>query len=482
MNSFVNALKKSNSPAYTFNDALTLPTSGMSIVDLFFLCGASRGKDITKVFDLAYKENKELALRTALYTRDIRQGVGERKVFRDMLLYVEKNDPEALPSILPRVPDLGRWDDLLIFEGAGKDLSFEMIRMALFEDEFIKIRPLVAKWMPRKGKKAVELREYFGMSPRQYRKYLVNNTNVVETKMCSKEWGNIVYDHVPSVASARYRKAFFKHDSERYAKYVEELTKPETAEKPRKVNAAAIYPHDVIHQLVSHKNVSKVEKDHAEAQWKAMPDFIGEGSFIPMIDVSESMTQWNYYVMNSKSSINATPMDIALALGIYVSERNKSAFKNVAVAFTDSTNIVNLNGTILDKIGQLRKRVGYSTNISGAISTVLTHAINHKVPAEEMPKALLIISDMEFDSVGSTKTNYEVFQKKYKEAGYEMPKIVFWNLNGRTGNSPVTFDNNGVALVSGFSPSVMKNVLANKNSTPLDTVLETIMNDRYKLV
>jgi len=206
MNSFVNAAKSQK--ARTANGMKALKSTASNCVDLFFKIGASRGKNIIPQFTAAYVEDMHVAMRIAQWARDVRGGAGERQLFRDILMYLDKNDPDAAVALIRKVPELGRWDDLLLpfTSNVVKDFAYSMIRDALNNGN-----GLCAKWMPRKGEQAAELRSYLGWTPKYYRKRLVELTNVVETAMCANKWDNINFNHVPSVASARYKKAFARH-------------------------------------------------------------------------------------------------------------------------------------------------------------------------------------------------------------------------------------------------------------------------------
>lgn len=477
MNAFVNAVSPfgTESDSKTFNNAATLPSSGKSVVDLFFIIGSSRGKDITNAFVAALKENEDLTLRTLLWVRDVRQGAGERSTFRSLMQYLEKNEFEMFSRLLHKIPELGRFDDLLIAQTEeGKKIAFSIYAKALEEGN-----GLAGKWAPRKGKVAAELREFLGLTPKKYRKTLVALTKVVENQMCAKEWTDINYNHVPSIAAARYRKAFYKHDQERYASYVESLSKKETGVK---VNAGAIYPHDVIHSLMRRTYSNEMEKKAAVAQWESLPNYITTNeSFLPMVDVSGSMTSWSYYV-SSKNKMNVTPLEVAVSLGLYTSERNKSAFKDTFLTFSSQPKLQKLSGNISDKINQLhRSEWQMSTNLEAAFQLILNHAIKHNVPQEDMPSMLMILSDMEFDACARNPSvrAFKDLENQYANAGYEMPKVVFWNLNGRVGNVPVSHREDGTALVSGFSPSIMTSLLSGGSFDPLSIVQKTICKDRY---
>jgi hypothetical protein len=473
MSTFANAVR--NQTARTANGMKALKSTASPLVDLYSSIGAMRGKDVIPSFVAAYVENKELAVRIALWARDARGGAGERKVFRDIFNYLCENDIELARRVAFRIPDLGRWDDLLAAKGEVRALAFELIRAGL---QYPETAGLVAKWMPRKGDAAVELRKFLEMTPKQYRKTLVNLTNVVEQKMCAKQWDEIDYNKVPSLAASRYKKAFNRH-SPNFKAYVEKLVK---GDKSVKVNAGAVYPYDVLKGLANtylyHNSYDNTELGHIQAQWDALPNFVGDAKILPLVDVSGSMTTpaGGY---NSKSGV--TCLDVSVSLGLYLADKNKGPFKDTFLTFSGSPELLNLQGNILQKVSQMVKsKWAMDTNLHKALDKILTVAKEGNVPQEEMPEMLLVLSDMQFNQcVRNDDSAYEMISRKYAEAGYTMPKVVFWNLNASYGNQPVKFDTSGVALVSGFSPAIVKNLTRVENFSPEAIMLDTIMNERY---
>jgi hypothetical protein len=472
MSTFVNAVK--NQEARTENGMKALKSTANPLVDLYFNIGASRGKDIIPYFVAAYVTNKELATRIALWARDARGGSGERKIFRDIFQYLCDNDPALAARIVHKVPELGRWDDLLTAKGDVRKEAFEFIREGLTNQN---TAGLVAKWMPRKGEVAAELRSFLGMTPKQYRKTLVNLTNVVESKMCAKQWEEIDYNKVPSLAASRYKKAFNKH-SVKFAEYVQKLVK---GDADVKVNAGAVYPYDVLKGLCSYRwsnDYDATELGHLQAQWDALPNFVGDARILPLVDVSGSMTTpaGGY---NSKSG--TTCIDVAVSLGLYLADKNTGAFKDTFLTFSDSPQLLHLNGNIVQKVQQMvQSKWAMTTNLHAALDKILTVAKAGNVPQEEMPDMLLILSDMQFNQCTRFDDSaFEMIGRKYGDAGYDMPKIVFWNLNAAYGNQPVKYDTSGVALVSGFSPALVKGLSNVENFSPESIMLDTIMNERY---
>jgi len=480
MNTFVNAVV--NQEARTANGMKARQSSANAVVDLFYNIGASRGKDVTPAFVAAFVENRELALRVAAWARDVRGGSGEREIFRSILRYLEKTDVEAAKALMTKVPELGRWDDIFVFESdVMKSAAYTMLGDALRARN-----GLAAKWTPRKGKIAAEIRQFFGMSPKFYRKSLVEMTKVVETQMCAKDWDNINFSHVPSVAAARYKKAF-NRNTPAYAAYVAELVKPETERSVDvKVNASAVYPYDVLKGRINSYGVSfdKTELNLIQAQWDALPDYMGTGAdILPLVDVSGSMT-CKAGGSNSKSGL--TCLDVAVSLGLYLADKNVGKFKDTFLTFSSKPQLMHLKGNINQKIDQMVKSDWQmSTDLHAALDKVLMTAVKGKVAAHEMPAMLLILSDMQFNAcVTHDDKAIDMIARKYREAGYEMPKVVFWNLNASYGNTPVKFDKSGTALVSGFSPAIVKPLLSGDldGFTPESVMLKTIMDDRYKVL
>lgn len=446
-------------PARTDNGMLARSTTANACVDLFFKIGAARNMDIRPDFVAALVEDEDRAARILQWARDVRGGAGERKTFRTLIEYLANNKTALARRILHKIPIIGRWDDVLELLGTPleKD-AVSFIFEALSNGD-----GLCAKWMPRQGYVAAQLRKHGDMSPKQWRKLLVGLTDVVETKMCRKQWNDINFEHVPSLAHARYKKAFTRN-SETYKAYVAKL-----ASKEVKINAAAVFPHDVIKGV--HSSTSEVTK----AQWEALPNYLGDQKILAMVDVSGSMDC-------PAGNSNTSCMDVAVALGLYTADKLSGDFKDCFLTFTGNPKLLRLKGSIIDKLQQMRRAEwGLNTNLHSAFDLILNTGTSNNVADADMPDTLLILSDMQFDECARfDDTAFKMIQRKYEAAGYSMPNIVFWNLNARQ-NVPVSFNTAGVALVSGFSPAVLKAVLANKISTPVEVMDSAIMVERYAI-
>jgi len=470
MNSFVNAVAsnaaKSKKDALTANGAVTRSTSGQVHLDLFAMVGAARSDQagLAKVFSVAYAADKEMALRIMLWARDVRGGAGERESFRLIMRQLASSDPAVLDKLVPYVAEFGRWDDVISSVAIGSN-AFKIVAKNIVT-AINSGNALAAKWMPRKGDVAVALRKEWGMAPKQYRKFLVLNTNVVETKMCAKDWSSIEFDKLPSIASMRYQSAFAKR-----APALFELFKAKLVTGEVKVNASTLFPHDIVANIRSGNGDSFVLGE----QWKALPDYLGERSdkVLVMSDVSGSM-------MVSIGG-QATCLDVSIALGLYTSERLKGPFKDVVLTFSANPAFHIVTGvSIAERIRNLSNaHWDMSTNLQAAFALVLKTGVDKNVAAEDMPETIVVISDMEFDQCTGNKTNFGGIKEQFAASGYKMPQLVFWNVKAKAGNNPVKYDAKGTCMVSGYSPSILKTVLTGEAFDPMSIMYDTVMVPRY---
>ena len=358
---------------------------------------------------------------------------------------------------------------------------------------------LIAKWMCSENASSEQTKRYaqmlrkgLGLSSKEYRKILSSlrsYIDIVESKMSAKKWGDIKYEMVPSRANLIYNGAFLRNDEERRREYLSKLEKGET-----KINAGTLFPHDIVHKYSSttgwYGGVGKYDAS-LESLWKALPDTVNEcGNTIVVADGSGSMC------CNVGGNSRVTALEVANALAIYFAEHSSGDFKDKYITFSSRPQLVDFSqcDSLRDKL-----RVAYShsecsnTNIEKVFDLILTTAVNGHMKQEDMPKNVLIISDMEFDSCatcdgsaryGFNRPNaklFKVIKKRFEDAGYQMPRLVFWNVNSRTGTIPVKENDLGVALVSGFSTNVCKMVMSGKTD-PYECLVETLMSDRYDAV
>jgi hypothetical protein len=489
MNKFLNTLKRNDT--VTENLMTTHSTSLSALVDFFGKAGSARKMDPNEILDSfsrAFNENPDYAMKLLFWARDIRGGSGERRLFKIILAYFANIRGQELAKNVQYIPEYGRWDDLLVLFGTPLEpLALKVIAAGLNEGN-----GLCAKWMPRKGPHANKIRAYLQLTPKQYRKKLVSLTQVVEQLMCANEFGAINYNKLPSLAAARYQKAFDRHDSVRYNAYKAGLITGKS-----KISAKAVYPYDIT------KSLRYGDATVANAQWTQLPDYL-EGSeeknILPVVDVSGSM-------IASASGSNVSCMDISISLGLYLSERNRGVFKDHFITFSGRPQLQHLYGDLTQRYRQLQNADwGMNTNIEAVFDLILTKAVKARIPVEDMPTQILILSDMQFDQcTGQQNYNFgygygydhnckpfgpnvvEMAKQKYERAGYKCPELIFWNLRAISNQSPVQVTDTGVALVSGFSPAIMKNILAASNIaecqvTPLDIMMNVINSPRYAVI
>lgn len=480
MNTFVNTIGRPAAKplvARTLNGMRARATTSNAALDLFGSIGASRGKNILPAFAAAFEQNRDLALRVAQWARDVRGGAGERQIYRDILLYLEAAEPRLLveSKLLDNLPELGRFDDLLIFTNPEvKYKAYSIVAKALDAGN-----GLAAKWMPRKGPIAIELRKVFGLSPKEYRKMLVGLTNVVEQTMCAKNWNEINFSHVPSVAMSRYMTAFHRNAPEVFEAYKAALGRNDGTAK---VNAGAVYPYDIVKMLGGARDLSYGSRygenysfnQVAQSMWDNLPDYMNDKNVLAVVDNSGSM-------QSQVGDTSVTALDVAASLGMYTAQKSKGAFKDLSISFSDDAKFVQHAGTVEKRLEAVCSAKWGSTNLHSVFNLILNHASVYQVSAEDMPAMLVILSDMQFNScVRFDDSAMQMIRRKYEDAGYEMPQVVFWNLMDY-GNKPVKFDDNGFALVSGFSPALMKSLLAADidKFTPESVMLKAVGKERY---
>lgn len=493
---FATAMKTSAQSKLTENGAYAYKTTNQSgLLDLFAQIGALRSRDESEIamkFAKAFANDPLLATKMMFYAGNIRGGLGERRTFRTCLKWMALNHADIVRKNIELIPAFNRYDSLFTLVGTpceqdmwayvNKTLCSDMMSVKKSQKSGKKpMISLLAKWMPSENassnetrKMAMKAMKAMSMTPRNYRKMLTvlrKHLKVVESLMSSGKWDEISYAGVPSYAMHNYAKAFGRHDYERFNAYIQALNKGET-----KVNASVLYPYDLIHKYTGGSYYGRVGAVDPiiEAQWKALPNYVqGENNFVVMADVSGSMY--------------GRPIESSVGLAIYFAERNKGAYHNMYMTFTGSPHFISLNegATLAEKVTQvMRTDVGYNTNLEAAFNAILQTAINNRVPNEEMPKALVVISDMEIDRYMRPGRHWDFIQTmkaKFARYGYELPKIVLWNVEAR--NDTFLSQSEDVIFVSGQSVSTFKNLCGTLDGkTAWDFMLEVLNDKMYDVV
>lgn len=475
-------LKSTTSFTYTENGAICLSSSGNALVDLYSTIGALRNAASDRKIDLfekAIKDNKELAAKILFYGRDIREGLGERETFRTLLAYAADNHKEIVAPNIPLIGFYGRFDDLYCLVNTACEDEMWSSMKEQFNKDLANMKEgkpvsLLAKWIKTPDASSDKTRKMgiltsqklgyknvaaFKKDLKALRKYL----DIVEIKVSANNFDTIAYDKVPSNAMLKYRKLFGIKDADRFTKYIEDVTSGKT-----EIKANTLYPYDIV-QKIFYGDKSPV----LDAQWNALPNYVSEDTnILVMADTSGSMSCCNYL-----------PMASAVGLAVYFAERNKGAFAGYYMTFSSRPRLEKITGkTIFEKVRV--PGIVENTNLEAAFDLILKTAIANKTPAKQLPKALVVISDMQIDSyqVKGADTFHETFAKKFAAAGYEIPNVVYWNVNSERDTFHADAYRKGVQLVSGHSATTFKNVIQSLDKTPLEAMLDVILSDRYAAV
>jgi len=456
--------------ALTENSREAYKSTKFNLLDIFYKIGNMRDVDdaFMEKVRLAYREDKEGLLAVLLWARDCRQGAGRRNVPRIVLRHWFENgnllNSEA-SQIMNKLVELGRWDDVW---AVALDTKYERMIGTMVRNALTRNDGLCAKWLPRKGPVAARIRKLLDMSPKQYRKTIVNLTKVVETPICEGRFHEIDYSHVPSQAMNRYRNLFSTKDNWRFEEWKESLTK-----NTAKVNVKTLYPHQII------KNVF-TDAEFAQAQWKTKVKEVRtkRTSFLPVIDVSGSMTQ-------ESGARGFSCMDVAVSVGMLLSEGANNAFNGRFVTFSRKPQLMDLRGfrVLREKVRYVTTAEwGFNTNVDAVFDLILMEARTYGLDQDELPEYILILSDMQFDGAVDNRPAIKTIKRKYKRYGYEAPTVVFWNVANTYDNVPAVKNENGCILISGFNTNLLEQLIDSpKNINPMMFLDKVINNPRYRV-
>ena len=486
------ALKNEANKTYTENGAVSNRTTGKDCLDLFATIGALRReneKEIVTRFMRAYTENADIAMKILFFSRDIRGGLGERRVFRTIMKWLAENEKKAVVHNLPFVAEYGRWDDILVLLDtpcrsealALLKKQFQADLAALDADGEVS---LLGKWLPSVNASnehtvlmAKQIAKSFGLSDRDYRKALVKlraHIRILENNLREKDY-TFDYSKQPSKAMFKYRRAFMRNDGERYGAFMEKVERGEA-----KLHTGTLLPYELVEPYLQlsyyggdfMRPISDEEKRSLNATWAALEDFATDENALAIVDTSGSMYEW-YKPM---------PAAVALSLGLYFAERAKGPYRNHFIEFSAHPELIEIKGeTFADRLRYIASfNEVANTNIEAVFDLILDAAVNNNVPQSDLPAKLYIISDMEFDACvsGAKLTNFENAKRKFARHGYKLPQLVFWNVASRNQQQPVTINDRGVALVSGCSPRIFSMAMEGELD-PYAFMLSVIDTERY---
>ena len=479
-------LKNETNRTYTENGAVTHMTTYSDCLDLFATIGALRSRseqEILNRFVRAFTEDPDLAMKTLFFARDVRGGLGERKVFRVCLQWLAQNKPASAKKNIPYIAEYGRWDDLLSLIGTPcekdallvikQQLEADLNAMDMGDDV-----SLLAKWLPSVNASntqtvlyAKRIARYLGMSDAQYRKTLVKlreRIRIFENNLRVKDY-SFDYSKQPSKAMFMYRKAFYRNDGERYEAFLSKVSRGEA-----QLHTGTLTPYEIIKPFF-YESLSDQEANTIDATWRAQEDFTGDENALVVIDGSGSMY----------CRTDPMPATVALSLGIYFAERNTGPYHNMFMSFSGSSSIQVLRGeTLAQKINSINMNDWENnTNLQAAFKHILDIAIRNHVSPEDMPKSLIVISDMEIDYCGDRQwTFYEMMEKAFRRYGYQIPNIVFRNVASRHDVFHADKKRKGVQLVSGQSASVFRQVMQTVGMNPVEAMEKIINSERYEAI
>ena len=508
MNTLLNGMKNATNYTYTENGALTHKTSRNGLLDLFGMGAAYRTRsdsDCIVLFQDAFKENPVYALKCLFYLRDIRGGQGERRFFRVVTKYLADRETDAMKRNLQYVPEFGRWDDLYVFVGTKLERdAFALMKQQLMLDVECKTPSLLAKWLKSENTSSQESRRLanitraaFGMSHKQYRKTLSilrERINVLECLMSAGKWDEIEFDKIPSRAGMIYRNAFARHDiermkSEKQVATYEEFVKDENT----KVNAKDLYPYEVVAQAFNLTrstcrywyddakdidNINATQRAAINKYWANLKDYFNGCTLDALCCIDTSGSMWG--------SEASAPINVAISLGLYAAERARGPFAGHYISFSRRPQLIETKGVdFVDKVWRIYKtNLCENTNIEATFDMILETALHNRCKQSDLPKSIVIISDMEFDSQRGyygdrNSTLMENIEKKWNRYGYDMPNLVFWNVQARQNNVPMQVKD-GVTLVSGFSPVIFEMIM--KGKTGYDLMMDKLNEKRYECI
>lgn len=484
----LNLLKNEANKTYTENGAVTYKSTLSDCLDLFATIGAFRHRDeedIVEAFQRAYAEDPDMAMKILFYARDVRGGLGERRTFRTIINWLAAYNDVSVKKNIRFIAEYGRFDDLVSLLGTSCEKeTIKYIKRQLEADltNFALGKPvsLMAKWLPSVNatnketiKNAKHIAKALGMSDAEYRKVLSklrSEIRIIENNLREKDY-TFDYSKQPSKALLKYRGAFMRNDHERYSEYLNDVADGKT-----RMNTGTLTPYDIITPVVGYYNsVSELQRKVLNTTWNALEDFTRGENAIVVIDGSGSMYSY----------MNPMPASVALSLGIYFAERNKGAFKNHFITFSNNPQLVEVKGNdIVDKVQYCRQFDEIAgTNIQAVFELILKTAIKNNVSQAELPATIYIISDMEFNycTYDAGMNNFEYARKLFSSRGYKLPKVVFWNVASRNRQQPVTMNEQGVALVSGCNPRLFSMVL-DGDFSPYSFMMDVLGAKRYECI
>ena len=449
-------------------------STGSYCLDLYALIGGMRYhvEDLYTLFLKAYYEDYKLATKILFYARDIKSGLGERRIFRALIHGLGHFHPEIVKNLIPIIQDYGRYDDYFaLMDTPVEQDMLEWIKLQLSKDmkakELNEPISLLAKWMPSINTSSKQTRELahkvikaLDCTNQDYRKMLAYLRKGLIVENVLREKGLVDdYQTLPVKALFKYKQAWIRNDLTRFTEFI-------SNKAPKKMDA--LHPYEIVRDVLEQSKVDETTKQFYQKLWDNYPRLELDSSTIVVRDGSGSMFQEN-------------AIHIATSLAILTSEMLSGPFKNSFITFGATPQLVKLDkGDIYDKIVTAMTYADCSnTDIKKVFDLILKYAKKTGISQENLPKRILIISDMEFDQGVKGMSSYEYFKTEYAKNGYALPTVVFWNVCARSVHVPVLKEDQ-VLLVSGASPSIIEKIAQNKSINPYEFMMESLK--KYEVI
>ncbi len=466
----LDGMKKNNTKINTKGSEYYATTYDSNLDVFTMLTRFNNENDIIRLFNNALNEDSNLALANLLYLLDIRNGKGERRLFKIIYNSLCQNNSEYALKILPFISELGRYDYILV--GLNTPIekeTIELIKNQLELDKTSDNPSLLAKWLPSHRTHGInsllakKLMNALNMSEKEYRMTLSNlrnKLNLVEKNLTNREYDKIDFSKVPSKAMIKYNESYTKNMPEKFQQY-----KDSVAKGKNKINTTGLFSYEIIKKIISGQDCDTQLYDLMWKNQKEIIDSKGKNLLV-VADTSGSML-----------SYGAIPYCTSVALALYIAERNDGFFKNHFITFSEEPTLQEVKGnTLLEKVQNMQEINAWNTDVDKVFELILQTAQENNLKQEELPEQILIISDMEFDKgvYSTTGTNFNGWKKSFNEVGYNLPTIIFWNVAGSTNGVPTTKFENDVAMISGFSTNILSNLLTLDKYSPKDVMLERL--------
>src|SRR5262245_44943109 len=468
-------------PAHTWNGAISYASTDSPLLDYWSKAGTYRGREQSAVdADMAriFADDEKLALAVVfgvrLITRtpavagidEAQTGYGQRDEFAKALCWMHRERPANLYANLHLIPVFGCWRDLVsepLLSALDREKVYALVRDNLDD-------ALLRKYLPQarsagKGRSdrdkarsawAKGLCRFLGIKEQEYRKLKSAGTaHVFQRQMSANQWDLVRFDAIPGRAMTRLvsltgrdgKCAFERHGQvERLLAWVRE----------QPLVKFTGHPHELVRAARTRDTV--VTREVHDRQFETVLQPLRAhtlGNVLCALDTSGSMT--------AEVVPGVSAYDICVSLGLAFSALNVGHFCDVVVAFGDESSLVHLSGTFTQRLKQITTMTTAwgSTNFQSVIDLLVqVRRDNPAIPVEDFPATLLVVSDMQFNPVGgNTRTNYEEALAKLRRVGLGTMRIIWWFVNGQGTDFPAQADDEGVYLVGGFDPSVLKGLM-----------------------